>query len=70
MVSCHIADSKPVKQEVSGTFPGHKYRKTRIDCLRFIMCPLLALVFQGRLLPFLDAANKAGGMRHSSVYIT
>ncbi len=25
----------------------HRYRKSKIDCLRFLMCPLLALVFQG-----------------------
>ncbi len=24
-----------------------QYRKTKIDCLRFVMCPLLAPVFQG-----------------------
>ncbi len=30
----------------------HRYQKTKIDCFRFVMCPLLALVFQGRLLLF------------------
>jgi hypothetical protein len=25
----------------------HKYRKSKIDCLRFVMCPLLTLIFQG-----------------------
>ncbi len=25
----------------------HRYRKSKIDCSRFVMCPLLALVFQG-----------------------
>ncbi len=25
----------------------HRYQKSKIDCLRFVMCPLLAAVFQG-----------------------
>jgi hypothetical protein len=25
----------------------HRYRKSKIDCLRFVTCPLLAPVFQG-----------------------
>ncbi len=43
----------------------------KIECLRFIMCPLLVLGFQGFFFSFFDAAinstnevNKAGGMRH------
>jgi hypothetical protein len=26
---------------------NHRYRKTKIDCLMFVLCPLLAPVFQG-----------------------
>ena len=26
---------------------AHRYQKSKIDCLRFVMCPLLALVLQG-----------------------
>jgi len=35
--------------EVKGLSLDHRYRMTKIDCLRFVMCPLLAQVFQGRL---------------------
>ncbi len=48
----------------------HRYRKTKIDCLRFVMCPLLAPGFQG-FFSFFDVAvnstneaNKAGCARH------
>jgi hypothetical protein len=30
-----------------GDSSSNTYRKTKIDCLRFVMCPLLALVLQG-----------------------
>ncbi len=33
--------------------PPHRYRKTKIDCLRFVMCPLLAPIFQGFFFLFL-----------------
>ncbi len=33
--------------------PVHRYRKTKIDCLRFVMCPLLVPGFQGFFFPFL-----------------
>jgi hypothetical protein len=51
--------------------PVHRYRKTKIDCLRFVMCQLLVPGFQGFFFSFFDAAvnstneaNKAGGTRH------
>ncbi len=31
----------------------HRYRKSKIDCLRFVMCPILAPVFQGFFFFFL-----------------
>jgi len=47
---------------------NHRYQKSKIDCLRFVMCPLLAPVFQGFFFFFFavainstNEANKAGG---------
>ncbi len=31
----------------AGWIGGHRYRKSKIDCLRFVMCPLLVQAFQG-----------------------
>ncbi len=46
----------------------HRYQKTKIDCLRFIMCPLLTLVFRGfffvAAMNSTNETNKAGGMCH------
>ncbi len=50
----------------------HRYRKKKIDCLRFAMWPLLGPGFQGLFVLFFfdvavnstNEANKAGGMRH------
>ncbi len=46
----------------------HRYRKTKIDCLKFVMCPLLMPGFQGFFFSLFDAAvnntneaNKTGG---------
>ncbi len=52
-----------------------RYLKSKIDCLRFVMCPLLALDFQGFLffaaaINSTNEANKAGGVGHLAVYIT
>ncbi len=52
---------------------AHRYRETKIDCLRLVMCPLLVLVFQGFFDAAINSANetsKAGSMCHSSVYTT
>ncbi len=48
--------------------PSHRYlKKSKIDCLRFVMCPLLAPVFQGFFFAVAinntNEANRAGGMR-------
>jgi hypothetical protein len=56
IVSCHTADSKPVKQEVNGTvilpllvFPGRRERENeeRLKCVR----ALCLQVFPGQTLP-------------------
>jgi hypothetical protein len=36
--------------EVKGLSLDPRYRMTKIDCLRFVMCLLLVPVFQGRLI--------------------
>jgi hypothetical protein len=48
-----------------------RYRKAKIDCLSFVMCPLLAQLIIGVFFSFFAAAiystneaYKAGGMRH------
>jgi hypothetical protein len=55
---------KIVSETVSNT---HRYRKAKIDCLRFVMCPLLAQLEIGFFSSFSAAAvystnegNKAG----------
>jgi hypothetical protein len=46
---------------------SHRYRNSKIDCLRFVMCPLLAPVFQGFFfvvaINSTNVANKASGTR-------
>jgi hypothetical protein len=48
----------------------HRYQKSKTDCLRFVMRPLLTLVFQGFFffssavtINSTNEANKAGGTR-------
>jgi hypothetical protein len=44
--------------------PSHRYQKSKIDSLRFIMCPLQAPIFQGfffaEAINSTNEANKAG----------
>ncbi len=44
----------------------HRYPKRKIDCLRFVMCPLPVPVFQGfffaAAINSMNETNKAGGM--------
>jgi len=46
--------------------PGHRYQKSKIDSLRFVMCPLLVPVFQrfffAVAINSTNESNKAGGM--------
>jgi hypothetical protein len=49
----------------------HRYGKAKIDCLSFVMCPLLAQLIIGFFFIFFVAAvystneaNKAGSTRH------
>ncbi len=50
-----------------------RYRKTKIDCLRFVMCLLLASGFQRLIfdaaINSTNEANNAGGMQIYAVYI-
>ncbi len=46
---------------------SHRYQKTKIDCLRFVMCPLLVQAVQGYFSAAINStigANKAGSMGH------
>ncbi len=46
---------------------SHRYQKTKIDCLRFAMCPLLAPDFQGFFFAAIystNETNKAVSMGH------
>jgi hypothetical protein len=55
----------------------HRYRKSKIDCLRFVMCLLLAPVFQGFFffsffavaINSTDEANKAGSSFKQSILL-
>jgi len=48
-----------------GDSSSHRYRKTKIDCLRFVMCPLVALVCQG---VFYVATNNTNGQRAAKLF--
>ncbi len=52
----------------------HRYQKTKIECLSFVMCPLLAPVFPAfffyAAINSTNETNKEGSMHHSSVDIT
>ena len=59
--------SSCIKTKVGGE---HRYRKAKIDCLSFVMCPLLAQPIIAFFSSFFAAAvystneaNKAGGTR-------
>jgi hypothetical protein len=49
-----------------GHYQNHRYRKAKIDCLSFVMCPLLAQLIIGffsLVVNSTNEANKAGGTR-------
>ncbi len=57
-----------------GQSSNHRYRKAKIDCLRFVMCPLLAQLEIGFFSSFSAAAvystNKANktGLKQSIIF--